>query len=105
MNADFGYQPNAGTSGSIGDTVWLDADRDGVIDGKRVRHLPGVTVSLIKDTNGDGVWDSGATIIATDITNAMAQYLFSGLPASGTEDYLVWVNDTNNVLGELAPDL
>ena len=77
--------------------------------------MPGVTVSLIKDTNGDGAWDpDGADNIlgnattkssATDITDANGQYLFSGLPASGTEDYLVWVNDTNNVLGDLVPDL
>ena len=28
---------------------------------------------------------------------------FTGLPEGGTDDYLVWVNDTGNVLGELAP--
>jgi hypothetical protein len=31
VNADFGYEPNAGTTGSIGDTVWLDADLDNTI--------------------------------------------------------------------------
>ena len=47
----------------------------------------------------------GEPIIATDITDENGQYLFSGLPANGTEDYLVWVNDTNNVLGDLVADL
>ncbi len=60
-----------------------------------------MTVALIKDTNGNGQWDSGEPIIATDTTDANGIYLFSGLPATdgaGTDDYLVWVNDTDNVL-------
>ncbi len=113
VNADFGYQPTAGTTGSIGDTLWLDADRAGDIDAAEPR-LPGVTVSLIKDTNSDGAWDPDGVdnilgngddevILATDVTDATGQYLFSGLPAGGGQDYLVWVNDTNNVLGGLVP--
>lgn len=102
VNADFGYQPLTAEVGSIGDTVWLDADRDGVVDGTEPR-IPGVTVALIDDINGNGIWDVGEPIIATDITDASGQYLFSGLPAGAGQDYLVWVNDTNNVLGELVP--
>jgi len=102
VNADFGYQPLTAEVGSIGDTVWLDADRDGVVDGTEPR-IPGVTVALINDINGNGIWDVGEPIIATDITDASGQYLFSGLPAGAGQDYLVWVNDTNNVLGELVP--
>ena len=46
LNADFGYQPNAGTFGSIGDFVWFDRDADGVQDAGEL-GIPGVTVSLI----------------------------------------------------------
>ena len=64
--------------------------------------IPGVTVALIKDSNNNGVWDTGEPILATTVTNASGVYTFSGLPVTdgtGTDDYLVWVNDTDNVLG------
>ena len=64
-----------------------------------------MTVSLIKDTNGNGVWDAGEPVIATDITDSNGQYLFNDVPAGAGQDYLVWVNDTHNVLGELDTDL
>ena len=45
-------------------------------------RLPGVTVSLIKDTNGNGTWEPGEPIyLSTDITDANGQYLFSEVPA------------------------
>ncbi len=104
VDADFGYQPS-GASGSIGDTVWLDTDRNNTKDAFEP-GLADVTVALIKDLDGDGTWDVGEPIIAVDITDENGQYLFSGLPitnGAGSDDYLVWVNDSNNVLGELAP--
>ena len=57
LNADFGY--DAPELNSIGDTVFLDADGDGGDDtasGVDV-GLAGVSVALIEDSNGDGVWD------------------------------------------------
>lgn len=105
LNADFGYMPGAGTFGTIGDTVWLDANRDNTQNAGE-NGIPGVTVALIKDLNGNGVWDLGEPIIATDITDESGVYGFSGLPVTdggGTDDYLVWVNDTANVLNELDP--
>lgn len=105
VNADFGYTPTAGNGGNIGDTLWVDADRDAIIDSAEPR-LAGVTVSLIRDLDGDGVWDPGEPIIASDVTNANGEYLFTNLPVAdgtGTDDYLVWVNDTENVLFGLVP--
>jgi uncharacterized repeat protein (TIGR01451 family) len=106
VNADFGYQPTTADVGQIGDTVWLDANANGEQDANGVSEygLAGVTVTLIADLNGDGVYTPGVDpIIATDITDSNGNYLFSGLPATGSEDYLVWVNDTENVLSEFEP--
>lgn len=100
VNADFGYQPPAGTTGVISDKVWLDHDADGVQDGSEL-GIPNVTVALVKDTNGSGTWEVGEPIIGTDRTDASGIYQFTGLPTTdgaGTDDYLVMVNDTENVL-------
>ncbi|MCB0256169.1 MAG: carboxypeptidase regulatory-like domain-containing protein [Anaerolineae bacterium] len=126
LNADFGYQPTGATLGSIGDTIWFDANANGtgpslppygggspVTQGNAANPadtseygIPGVTVVLIRDTDGNGEWNTGEPIIATTTTDASGQYLFPGLPltdGTGTDDYIVWVNDTNNVLGEMVP--
>jgi uncharacterized repeat protein (TIGR01451 family) len=82
-DADFGLQP-PGTA-TIGDTVWLDRNNNGSLDGSEA-GLPGVTVRL---------YDSaGATLLATTTTNASGVYTFTGLnPAA----YQVRV-DTNSVV-------
>jgi hypothetical protein len=126
LNADFGYQPAAAVLGSIGDTIWFDGNANGTgpsippIDGGGAvkqgnqsnpadpleKGIPGVTVALIKDSNGDGRWDATEPIIATTTTNGAGQYVFKGLPITdnvGTDDYLVWVSDTDNILGEMVP--
>ena len=97
--ANFGYQPT-GSAGRIGESVWFDANADGVQDGSEP-GIAGVTVALVKDLDGDGIWDAGEPIIATDITDSDGAYEFSGLPiadGTGTDDYLVWVNDAGSVL-------
>ena len=79
LNADFGYEPSQ--YGDIGDYVWLDANADGVQDGSEY-GIPRVTVALIRDSNGNGFWDSGEPIIATTVTGAAGNYLFPGLPVT-----------------------
>jgi hypothetical protein len=108
LNVDFGY--DTANLGSIGDTVWFDTNASGTDTDEAMEAgeygIPGVTVSLIKDLDGDGVWDAGEPIIATDITDASGKYLFPGLPVTdgaGSDDYIVWVNDTNSVLLGLRP--
>lgn len=136
LNADYGYQPGGagGTPqlGSIGNFVWYDRDADGVgptVGGEAHGAAPGndntefgiggVTVSLIRDLNGNGIWDSGEPIIATTHTSDGTEdvdhdgsvdyrgyYNFRDLTTTdgaGTDDYLVWVNDTKNVLNGLRP--
>ena len=92
---------DAGDHGTIGDTVWLDADAQRRRWTPASRASPGVTVALIQRPNGNGVWDAGEPIIATDITDANGLYPLHGLPCRRpAHDYLVWVNDTANVLGD-----
>ena len=95
VNADFGYQP--GASYRIGDTIYFDTNGDGIENGADY-GIAGVSVALVADVNGNGVWDTGEPVIATDITDADGLYLFPGLP---NDDYIVWVNDTRNVLDGL----
>lgn len=122
LNADFGYQPT-GTTGTIGDTVWFDANASGTPTLDTGEYgIPNVTVALIQDTNGDGLWDGDGAdnvlgtaddepILATDITDNNGLYLFAGLPLTDWDgvadegdgaDYIVLVNDTNNVLDGLS---
>jgi protocatechuate 3,4-dioxygenase beta subunit len=113
LNADFGYQPNFGvTLGQLGALVWLDinSSSNNVPDSPSERGIAGVTVGLIRDTNGNGAWDAGEPIIATTTTQADGLYLFQGLPLSdegdgdaSDADYLVWVNDTADNLANLVP--
>ena len=86
LNADFGYNFPGGHT--IGDTVFMDADGDGVVDAGEP-GIAGVTVTLL---------DGGGHPIATTVTDSDGNYAFPGLPDGS---YTVWVNDTRNVLGGL----
>jgi uncharacterized repeat protein (TIGR01451 family) len=101
---DYGF--TGGSYGSIGSLVWLDLNGDGDVDSGEP-PIEGVTVSLIADTNGDGVWDpDGADgifgtaddepTLETATTDPAGNYLFTGVPLSA--DYLVDVSDIGGVL-------
>ena len=93
LDADFGYDgPGLGT---IGNLVFGDNNKNGVFDGSPEAGLPGVSVSLIRDTNRNQAWNSGEPVIATVTTDKDGGYLFTGLPAG---HYLVHVSNTNAVL-------
>lgn len=73
-------------TGSIGDTVWLDADGDGVVDAGE-QGLAGATVILTPPAgvdlgNGDGV-------AITTTTDVSGNYIFNDLPAG---DYTIAVD-------------
>ncbi len=89
--ADFGLEP-PGTA-SIGDTVWLDADEDGVVD-ETESGLPGVTVKLYHDLNNNGVLDATDPLVDTTTTDANGSYLFASLK---DDKYLVQVDPTSPV--------
>ena len=88
VNADFGYEPDTAANYQIGNQVFLDANGDGNFDTGEP-GIANVTVALL-DASGD--------VIATTRTDASGVYTFTGL-VDGI--YTVWVNDTDNVLGEL----
>jgi fimbrial isopeptide formation D2 family protein/uncharacterized repeat protein (TIGR01451 family) len=67
-NQDFGYRG----PGTIGDTVFLDVDNDGVADSGE--GIANVTVRLTGDFDGDGITE---TVSAVTDTNGF--YQFSGL--------------------------
>ncbi|MCH9646901.1 MAG: carboxypeptidase regulatory-like domain-containing protein [Deltaproteobacteria bacterium] len=76
-DVDFGYTA-ASETGSIGDTLWLDADGDG-LQSSSEPGLAGVTVQLY-DAGPDGVIGGGDDVlIATVITDANGGYDFPGL--------------------------
>jgi protocatechuate 3,4-dioxygenase beta subunit len=66
LTLDFGFVPIV----SVGDFVWLDTNGDGVQDSGEP-GLAGVTVSL---------YDADETLLATTVTDANGNYLFTGLP-------------------------
>jgi len=88
LDADFGYLPDPAQNNSIGQTVWRDSNRDGVIDATESR-IANVTVALL---------DSAGNTVATTVTDAQGNYSFVGLPDG---DYTVVVTDQNNVLNSL----
>ncbi|MDQ1301129.1 MAG: large repetitive protein, partial [Chloroflexota bacterium] len=92
-----------GLLGAIGNLVFLDADRNGAF-GAGDAALGGVTIALIRDSDGNRDWDQGEPIIATATTSSTldatgANYLFTGVPAG---NYLVHVSDTAGVLADYA---
>ncbi|MDP5093830.1 MAG: SpaA isopeptide-forming pilin-related protein, partial [Polaribacter sp.] len=86
LDQDFGYQG----LGSIGDTVWYDADGDGTQNGTE-SGLEGATVTLDPGTPGDPSDD------VTTTTDANGNYIFDDLPAG---NYTVSV-DVSTVTGGL----
>jgi SdrD B-like domain/Secretion system C-terminal sorting domain len=72
-NIDAGLIFSQPADNSIGDRVWLDSDANGDQNGTEP-GISGVTVTLFAS--------DGVTIVATTVTDANGNYLFSGLPAS-----------------------
>lgn len=94
LSLDWGFQPNPGTTGSIGDTIWLDTDSDGIEDVGEP-GIENVTVNLI-GPGVDGVFGtSDDDLLATTITDSQGNYIFNGVLLG---NYQVQVSDTNGVL-------
>ncbi|MGE5621330.1 MAG: SdrD B-like domain-containing protein [archaeon] len=77
--AFFNGNSKAEPTGSIGDWVWLDEDKDGWQDPKEKTGIQGVTVKLFACNS--------TTVLQTTTTDADGKYEFSGLSTPG--DYYV----------------
>ncbi|MBU4234741.1 MAG: DUF11 domain-containing protein [Proteobacteria bacterium] len=88
INVDFGYQPSGALLYGIGNTVWLDFNRDGIMDPSE-SGIPGVVVGL-KNASGN--------FIATTTTDSSGNYLFTDLPDGA---YTVAIIDSENILAAL----
>ena len=87
-DVDFGYAKNTPT-GSIGDKVFNDANRDGIQNGDET-GVSNVLVALY-DAGPDGIADTADDVqLATDTTDVFGDYLFEGLTAG---NYFVRVLD------------
>ena len=103
-DANLGYNSAPGKA-TIGDYVWSDANADNRRNAGEA-GLAGVTVELWRDVNGNGIKDAGDAIciIATCGTNGTTttapdgSYLFTGVTASGTQDYIVYIDETQAAL-------
>ncbi|MBS1968412.1 MAG: DUF11 domain-containing protein, partial [Chloroflexi bacterium SZAS-1] len=80
-DVDFGYQSAAagGTTGSIGDRVWNDANGNGVQDVGEP-GIAGVDVTLT-GAGADGQFGTADDIVLTTVTGAAGDYSFTGLAA------------------------
>ena len=92
-DVDFGYRG----SSSIGDTVWLDGDLDGIEDPGE-DGIPGVTVTLVWP-GPDGVLGNGDDVTFGEVTDAAGNYLFDGLNPG---DYRVSVDTATLPTGLIA---
>ncbi|MCI5156851.1 MAG: hypothetical protein D3906_00120 [Candidatus Electrothrix sp. AUS1_2] len=99
---DFGYQLTG--PGKIGDFVWIDTDGDGQQDDGADSGIPGVTVTLEWDPDGDGNYTVLTTTTTSDgttdldgdnIPDPAGSYLFTGLPEG---DYRVVVDTADTDL-------
>ncbi len=88
--ADFGYVAPA----SIGDRIWDDVNGDGVQDASE-SGLNGVTVTLLRDVDGDGTYE---TTVGTTVTAGDGDYSFDDLLPG---DYRVDVDEASLPAGSL----
>ncbi|HRQ37163.1 MAG TPA: SdrD B-like domain-containing protein [Chloroflexota bacterium] len=94
FTVDFGYRPRG--FASIGDTVWYDANANGVQEGSE-SPAAGVLVNLYQDQNGDGIIDPEDALVDTTTTDGSGNYLFTNLAAG---NYIVQVADANFGAGQ-----
>ena len=88
---DFTYAPASqpdNTTAVIGDKVWFDANRNGILDGTEL-GVPGVLMELV---------DSYGRVLALTLTDTDGLYFFGGLSPGGT--YSVRVAARNFLAGK-----
>ncbi|MDH3493628.1 MAG: carboxypeptidase regulatory-like domain-containing protein, partial [Acidobacteriota bacterium] len=90
---DFGFVPAAGAFPvySLGNRVWFDTDNDGIIDPAE-SGVSNVSVSIFRDSDGNGLPDSPGSPVSTVSTDPGGYYRFDSL-TPGT--YVVRINPSN----------
>ncbi|MBI5640292.1 MAG: DUF11 domain-containing protein [Nitrospirae bacterium] len=92
MAEDIGYRSAPG-SAVIGDLVWSDHNSNGIRDAGEP-GLGGVNLQLCQDTNLNGILDLGEACASSTSTAADGRYLFTGVAATGTERYCVYIDES-----------
>jgi hypothetical protein len=94
------HEGNALDSLTLGSTVFVDANLNGLFDAGEGRTS--VALQLYADTNDSGGWDAGDVLLGSTTTGALGAYSFAGL-APG--DYIVVVTAANFNNGQPLDDL
>jgi|GEM_PF-258842 len=76
--------------GSLAGLVWLDKDRDGVLDTGEA-GIPGVGVTIFADNDGDGTASAGDTAVAVAGTGAGGAWSVDRLPVDDGDGATTWV--------------
>lgn len=79
-NVDAGIRPGtpAGTA-TVGNRVWYDLNNNGIQEPGEL-GISGVTVTL-RDAGSDGIFGNGDDVLRTTTTDALGNFIFTGLPA------------------------
>ncbi len=92
VNADFGYQPDYGYGNSIGDSVWLDTNADGLRNPGE-SGIPGVEVKITW-YGDDGILGNADDVVYLTTTDAIGEYRVDGLPDG---NFQVTTNTSGNL--------
>ena len=78
---------------TLSGVVFVDLNDNEVQDGPETQVIPSVTVTLVIDTNDNGVLDDDDVVLTSTETNEDGEYFF--FDVDPTEDYLVVVDETD----------
>lgn len=96
LSADVGYMA-AGSTATIGDLVWSDADGDTIRDAGEP-GLAGITVKLAFDADGDGLEPAELAAALLTVTGPDGSYHFAGIAAGAGQDYFVVIDPAQPAL-------
>ncbi|HCK65902.1 MAG TPA: hypothetical protein DHW49_06530 [Anaerolineae bacterium] len=98
---DFGFS-SPPLEFSLGNRIWYDTNNNGLIDAGTEVGIDGVLVELYQDSNLNGVYDVGDTLLSSTTTASGGYYRFDNLPPG---EYIVVLPDDNfrDVVGDTVP--
>lgn len=69
---------------TVSGSVYIDHDNNSLFDGLDYGH-PGIRVQVFEDVNGNGVFESGETLLGESITIVNGDYTVTGINPGGVE--------------------